>query len=76
MRKLCFINPILLGMSKLGFFLLACVWTMGANAQVLQPLGNGVPGKVVASYAAGNEYVVLFDETSTPDNNDFTAASW
>lgn len=76
MRNLCFIIPNLLGMSRLVVFLLACSFGSWAKGQVLQPLGNGVPGKVVASYAAGNEYVVLFDETSTPDNNDFTAATW
>jgi len=35
-----------------------------------------LPGKVVASFASGNDYLALFDEISTPDNNDFTLARW
>ncbi|MBL7812856.1 MAG: T9SS type A sorting domain-containing protein [Bacteroidetes bacterium] len=46
------------------------------GAQVLQPLGNGLPGKVVASYASGNEYLALFDETSSPDTTDYTLGRW
>jgi len=34
-------------------------------AQVLQPLGKGLPSKVVASFAAGNEYLALFHDSST-----------
>lgn len=47
-----------------------------AQAQVLQPLGSGLPAKVVASFAAGNEYLALFEETSTAEINDFTMARW
>lgn len=46
------------------------------KAQVLQPMGPALPGKVVASFASGNDYLALFDEISTPDNNDFTLARW
>ncbi|NBX64893.1 MAG: hypothetical protein EBT66_08105, partial [Bacteroidetes bacterium] len=49
---------------------------MSAQAQVLQPLGSGLPAKVVASFAAGNEYLALFEETSTAEVNDFTMARW
>lgn len=53
-------------------------------AQVLQPLGSGLPlsesqgsdAKVVASYAAGNEYLALFSEPSTPDTTDYTVGRW
>ena len=47
-----------------------------AQAQVLQPLGSGLPAKVVSSFAAGNEYLALFEETSTLETNDFTMARW
>lgn len=52
------------------------VLCMSAQAQVLQPLGSGLPAKVVASFAAGNEYLALFEETSTAEVNDFTMARW
>ncbi|MCC7299126.1 MAG: T9SS type A sorting domain-containing protein [Bacteroidia bacterium] len=53
-------------------------------AQVLQPLGSGLPlsesggsgARVVASYAAGNEYLALFSEPSTPDTTDYTVGRW
>lgn len=53
-------------------------------AQVLQPLGIGLPlpeqissgERVVASYAAGNEYLALFNEPSTPDTTDYTVGRW
>lgn len=53
-------------------------------AQVLQPLGSGLPlsgnigsgTKVVASYAAGNEYLALFNDPSTPDTTDYTVGRW
>ena len=52
------------------------VLCMSAQAQVLQPLGSGLPAKVVASFAAGNEYLALFEETNTAEVNDFTMARW
>ncbi|MFM1792513.1 MAG: hypothetical protein RLZZ252_867 [Bacteroidota bacterium] len=55
-----------------GMFLLSSL----TKAQVLQPMGPALPGKVVASFASGNDYLALFDEISTPDNNDFTLARW
>jgi len=55
-----------------GMFFLSGV----TKAQVLQPMGPALPGKVVASFASGNDYLALFDEISTPDNNDFTLARW
>ena len=53
-----------------------CILCVSAQAQVLQPLGSGLPARVVASYAAGNEYLALFEETSTAEINDFTMARW
>lgn len=63
-----------------GFSLL-CIPLM---AQVLQPLGNGLPlpgpqgsgAKVVASYAAGNEYLALFSNAQTLDTTDYTVGRW
>lgn len=46
------------------------------NAQVLEPLGNGLPSRVVAAWGAGNEYLALFEEVSTPDTTDYTVARW
>lgn len=53
-------------------------------AQVLQPLGSGLPlpdqigsgERVVASFAAGNEYLALYNEPSTPDSTDYTVGRW
>ena len=56
----------------LGLF----VFCSSLHAQVLQPLGNGLPSRVVAAYASGNEYLALFSETSTPDSTDYTVARW
>src|SRR5688572_30383036 len=44
-------------------------------AQVLQPLGNGLPSKVVASFAAGNDYLALFHDSST-NPVQYTVARW
>ena len=59
--------------SLLTVLFILCV---SAQAQVLQPLGSGLPARVVASYASGNEYLALFEETSTAELNDFTMARW
>lgn len=62
---------------SLRFVVALCsVLCISAQAQVLQPLGSGLPAKVVASFAAGNEYLALFEETSTAEVNDFTMARW
>ena len=62
---------------SLRFVVALCsVLCISAQAQVLQPLGSGLPAKVVASFAAGNEYLALFEETSTAELNDFTMARW
>lgn len=62
-------------------FSFTCIQLM---AQVLQPLGSGLPlpdqigsGKrVVASFAASDEYLALFNEPSTPDTTDYTVGRW
>lgn len=45
-------------------------------AQVLQPLGSGLPGRVAASFASGNKYLALFNDETTPDTTDYTVAYW
>jgi hypothetical protein len=64
-------------MMRVRYVVLLCsVLCISAQAQVLQPLGSGLPAKVVASFAAGKEYLALFEETSTAEVNDFTMARW
>ncbi len=54
--------------------MLVCVPLM---AQVLQPLGYGLPARVVASYASGNNYVTLFEQKNlSGGDNTFTVARW
>lgn len=64
------------GGMKVFSLLLVLFSAAAARAQVLEPLGNGLPSRVVAAYAAGNEYLALFEEISTPDTTDFTVARW
>lgn len=52
------------------------IFCSSAIAQVLQPLGSGLPARVVSSFAAGNEYLALFEETRTAEVNDYTMARW
>ena len=76
MKKKCFIWYKLHGMRVQSLMTVLCILCVSAQAQVLQPLGSGLPAQVVASYAAGNEYLALFEETSTAEINDFTMARW
>ena len=62
-------NKIFLGLVT---FLLANI----ASGQVLQPLGAGLPGKVVASYATDSEYFALYEDVETAIPNDYTLARW
>jgi len=62
-------NKIFLGLVTL---LLANI----ASGQVLQPLGAGLPGKVVASYATDSEYFALYEDVETAIPNDYTLARW
>ncbi len=63
----------LVKISALTALLALCI---PASAQVLQPLGSGIPGKVVASFAAGEDYLALYEDTSTLEPNDFTLGHW
>lgn len=53
-------------------------------AQVLQPLGSGLPlpdqlqsgDRVVASYASGNDYLALFKDPETTDTTDYSVGKW
>ena len=47
-----------------------------AKAQVLEPLGNGLPSKVVAAYASGQDYLALFSDETTQDTSDYIVARW
>ncbi len=46
------------------------------NAQVLQPLGTGLPGRVVASYASNEAFYALYEAVETPALNDYNLAKW
>ncbi len=46
------------------------------NAQVLKPLGTGLPSRVVASFATTTEYFALFEDLTTPIPNDYTLGRW
>lgn len=50
------------------------IWLLciSLQAQVLQSPGSGIPGKVVASFARGNDVAVLFQNS----NGKYTAARW
>lgn len=47
-----------------------------AKAQVLEPLGNGLPSKAVAAYASGQDYLALFSDETTADTSDYIVARW
>jgi len=46
------------------------------KAQVLQPLGTGLPGRVVASYASDQAFFALYEAIETPAENDYNLAKW
>ncbi len=57
------------------------IWFLGLAtfplfSQVLEPLGTGLPGRVVASYATDDEYFALYDDVSTSDTTDYVLARW
>jgi len=70
LKKKCFIWYKLHEMSIRCVVAMISVLCISAQAQVLQPLGSGLPARVVASFAAGDEYLALFEETSTAEIND------
>ncbi len=61
---------------KAFVFILVFFFAMSINAQVLQPIGLQIPGKVVTSYANGNEYLALFDDTRSAQAFDYTLGRW
>ncbi len=63
-------------MKKVVLFLLVLGVLITSKAQVLQPLGTGLPSRVVASFATTTEYFALFEDLSTPIPNDYTLGRW
>ena len=63
-------------MKKGLLFLLVLGGLISAKAQVLQPLGTGLPSRVVASFATNTEYFALFEDLNTTIPNDFTLGRW
>ena len=63
-------------MNKLFLGLMSVLLVNFAGAQVLQPLGTGLPGKVVASYSTDTEIFALYEDVETPKLNDYTLARW
>jgi len=63
-------------MKKAVLFLLVLGGLISAKAQVLQPLGTGLPSRVVASFATTTEYFALFEDESTPMPYDYTLGRW
>jgi hypothetical protein len=57
-------------------FLVLMSGFLGAKSQVLQPLGSGLPSKVAAAYASGQDYLALFSDETTQDTSDFIVARW
>ncbi len=68
-RKLQLVKKALFSL----LFIFACQF---AKAQVLKPLGNGLPSRVVASFATTTEYFALFEDLTTPIPNDYTLGRW
>ena len=63
-------------MKKGLLFLLVLGGLISAKAQVLQPLGTGLPSRVVASFATTTEYFALFEDLNTTIPNDYTLGRW
>ena len=63
-------------MNKLFLGIMSVLLVNFAGAQVLQPLGTGLPGKVVASYSTDTEIFALYEDVETPKLNDYTLARW
>lgn len=64
------------GMKRLILGLITVLLANFVSAQVLQPLGTGLPGKVVASYATESEFFALYEDVETAQPNDYTLARW
>lgn len=56
--------------------LIAMFVCFNAKSQVLEPLGSGLPSKVVTAYASGQDYLALFSDETTQDTSDYIVARW
>ncbi|MGC6414965.1 MAG: T9SS type A sorting domain-containing protein [Bacteroidia bacterium] len=56
--------------------ILVCFAFLPLFSQVLEPMGTGLPGRVVASYATTDEYFALYDDVATADTTDYVLARW
>lgn len=63
-------------MKRLLFLSVCFTWSALSSGQVLQPLGTGLPGQVVASYATSESFYALYDAVETPQSNDYNLAEW
>jgi len=61
---------------RIATFILLLLDFLCARAQVLEPLGSGLPSKVTAAYASGQDYLALFGDETTPDTSDYIVARW
>ncbi|MBM3919679.1 MAG: T9SS type A sorting domain-containing protein [Sphingomonadales bacterium] len=61
---------------RIATFLILMFACLGAKAQVLEPLGSGLPSKVTAAYASGQDYLALFSDETTQDTSDYIVARW
>lgn len=76
MRALSYITVIFDSMPKRLVIALSLLYGTLLNAQVLEPLGTGLPGRVVASYAVDNYYFALYEDVESSENNDYALAKW
>jgi hypothetical protein len=56
--------------------IVVCIASIPLFSQVLEPMGTGLPGRVVASYATTDEYFALYDDVATADTTDYVLARW
>ena len=61
---------------RVQVLLFAMFVCFSAKSQVLEPLGSGLPSKVVTAYASGQDYLALFSDETTQDTSDYIVARW
>jgi hypothetical protein len=71
-NKMCKLQTV----QKLIFIIVAFFCVTFSKAQVLQPLGNGLPSRVVASFATKTEYFALYEDLESATPNDYTLGRW
>ena len=76
MKRLSYISTTFDTMPKWFAYIGCILLIFGSKAQVLEPLGTGLPGRVVASYATDDFYFALYDNTETIQANDYALAKW